>query len=542
MALISVPSRGLTSRINPPDQNLSRDIVQEAFDEAINLLKQEFADDPKSLDWVGSLTSIEQAKQLLLEAECQYKSSTNEKKNLQRWLRSASSRLLYYGNVLDVLAQQHPEYVSLVWGGVKFVLMGIMNHAQLVAEFSRALAEIGDILPQTTLNAKLYANDHMRDAVAHLYVHLLQFVRLAIKWYRRGPAGRAISAIFKPFELSYKGTIDEIQRCANIIQNIAAGRARMEIRDMHVLLQLQGQRLTDIEKNLGKISDSVLANMRVAIENKRLSEEIRLGVNDMRPRIIDMQFGHIMGILQPRRMPQDALKRHQSIMKRRHPFVHNSTSMGSFSSCLDSWMSSPQPSLLVLQAGPRAERNAKDLVTHLITLLQSSSQNVAWYLSGLDSSSNGVFADEVFKSLIFQLIRTNPATCSHLVGGYLQTMKLHGEHAACDWAEILWEVAKLFQPCYLIIEAEDLARSLKGNANHTREFTQLFQGLVDRSCREGLNLKILLVAYGFPEAREENTPSSSRSVLLVRPPVILPPHKRRRCVGKLSHSIRFRFQ
>ncbi|KAJ8133097.1 hypothetical protein O1611_g529 [Lasiodiplodia mahajangana] len=199
MSLILLPSRGLASRNDSTNQTSSRDIAQEAFNEAVNLLKQEFADDPKSLDW--------------------------------------------------------PNFHQ-----------GIMNHAQLVAEFSRALAEIGEILPQTTLNAQLYANDHMRDAIAHIYVHLLQFIHKAIKWYRRGPAGRAISAIFKPFELSYKGTLDEIQRCANNIENIAAARARTEIRDIHVLLQLQGQRLVNMEEKFGKMSESVLANVRIAIE------------------------------------------------------------------------------------------------------------------------------------------------------------------------------------------------------------------------------------------------------------------------------------
>lgn len=32
-----------------------------------------------------------------------------------------SQRLLYYGNIMDVLVQHHPEYVSLVWGAMKFI-------------------------------------------------------------------------------------------------------------------------------------------------------------------------------------------------------------------------------------------------------------------------------------------------------------------------------------------------------------------------------------------------------------------------------------
>jgi hypothetical protein len=30
---------------------------------------------------------------------------------------------MYYGQVLDMLAQHHPEYVSLAWGTLKFILM-----------------------------------------------------------------------------------------------------------------------------------------------------------------------------------------------------------------------------------------------------------------------------------------------------------------------------------------------------------------------------------------------------------------------------------
>lgn len=31
--------------------------------------------------------------------------------------------MLYYNGALDMLAQQHPEYLSLVWGTLKFILM-----------------------------------------------------------------------------------------------------------------------------------------------------------------------------------------------------------------------------------------------------------------------------------------------------------------------------------------------------------------------------------------------------------------------------------
>lgn len=36
-------------------------------------------------------------------------------------LKRLSSKIHYYGNVVDVLVQHHPEYVALVWGAMKFL-------------------------------------------------------------------------------------------------------------------------------------------------------------------------------------------------------------------------------------------------------------------------------------------------------------------------------------------------------------------------------------------------------------------------------------
>jgi hypothetical protein len=41
----------------------------------------------------------------------------------RRWLRKLSKGIMYYASILDVIAQHHPEYVSLVWGAMKFTLV-----------------------------------------------------------------------------------------------------------------------------------------------------------------------------------------------------------------------------------------------------------------------------------------------------------------------------------------------------------------------------------------------------------------------------------
>jgi len=61
------------------------------------------------------MSVVERAKQ-------KYESMSSET-DVRHWLRLASTRIMHYGTVFDVLSQHHPEYVALVWGSVKFVLM-----------------------------------------------------------------------------------------------------------------------------------------------------------------------------------------------------------------------------------------------------------------------------------------------------------------------------------------------------------------------------------------------------------------------------------
>ena len=51
------------------------------------------------------------------------KYESEEWNGLPKWLEKLSTRIWYYGQVLDTLAQHHPEYVALAWGSLKFVLI-----------------------------------------------------------------------------------------------------------------------------------------------------------------------------------------------------------------------------------------------------------------------------------------------------------------------------------------------------------------------------------------------------------------------------------
>lgn len=241
---------GITASYRPVSGPRSRDIAQEAYDDAIEYLKKELRGNDKAHQLLQVGTSIHDIRDIVERAEVKYRESPNKGKGVRCWLRRFSATTMYYGKVLDMLAQHHPEYVALAWGTVKLVLTGILNHATLVSQLSQALAKIGEALQQTKLSAELYQTDNMREAIARLYAHILLFFQQAVRWYTMGPAGRAFSSIFKPFDLDYKDTVEQIKLCSQTVNDIANASSRAEIRDIHITIQMQNRQLQERDKKL----------------------------------------------------------------------------------------------------------------------------------------------------------------------------------------------------------------------------------------------------------------------------------------------------
>jgi hypothetical protein len=56
------------------------------------------------------------------QSAAKYKSQRKESKAF-KWLERLSQRLQFYGTILDLLSQYHPEYVALFWGSIKFLIV-----------------------------------------------------------------------------------------------------------------------------------------------------------------------------------------------------------------------------------------------------------------------------------------------------------------------------------------------------------------------------------------------------------------------------------
>lgn len=93
----------------------------------------------------------------------------------------------------------------------------------------------------------------MQDAVSRLYGHIMIFFHDVVKWYRKSSTGRALSSIFKPFDVEYKDTVEEIRMCTGIMDEIANAAGRAEIRDIRIYVQMQYQRMEVIQNRVTEV-------------------------------------------------------------------------------------------------------------------------------------------------------------------------------------------------------------------------------------------------------------------------------------------------
>ncbi|KAL8661382.1 MAG: hypothetical protein Q9202_005624 [Teloschistes flavicans] len=137
------------------------------------------------------------------------------------WFTDLSEKLLYYGNIFDVLAQHHPEYVALAWGTLKFLLVAVTNHATTASKLSESISHIADLLPQHAFHLILYPTREMQTAVARLYACILKFFLSALQWYRDSRAAHAFKSIFQPWDIRFRGEYEAVAATAQQVGRLA---------------------------------------------------------------------------------------------------------------------------------------------------------------------------------------------------------------------------------------------------------------------------------------------------------------------------------
>ena len=103
------------------------DPAQAAFQEGLEIFKKCLTHDVEKRSHADQLHTckLEELVSSVVAAQTHYQGKRGNNK-IRKCIVAFSRRVCYYGDIMDILVQHHPEYVSLAWGAIKF-LFGVRN-------------------------------------------------------------------------------------------------------------------------------------------------------------------------------------------------------------------------------------------------------------------------------------------------------------------------------------------------------------------------------------------------------------------------------
>jgi hypothetical protein len=94
----------------------------EAFKDAKRKFESDFTQDHEKVQFASSKNTLEDVQDAVSESMAKYHSQRKGSK-ARKWLERLSLRIHFYGTILNVLAQHHPEYTALAWGSIRFLIV-----------------------------------------------------------------------------------------------------------------------------------------------------------------------------------------------------------------------------------------------------------------------------------------------------------------------------------------------------------------------------------------------------------------------------------
>ncbi|KAJ9633991.1 hypothetical protein H2204_006538 [Knufia peltigerae] len=500
-------------------------IVQQAFQEAVQYFSTELTQDEVERRWIAQRTSIADVLAVVQEAQAKYAATKSNHGRFCQLAMKLSESLLFYASVIDVFVQIHPEYSALAWGAVKFVLLGVIEHAKLFTEISEALVLVGKALAQADFNSKLYPTRFIRTAISSLYTYIIMFLRKAVKWYTMGRARRWVNAVFEPYDIGHKATVQKIQKCIASLKDTANDAAHAELRGVsqsqkyhQEKLELMDEEIREVRKEL-RIIGIKMASQEKALDNTLHHVSSSHAINNRL--LLLTEDGKVATILDELGSAFDAIGRYHTCLalsRKRKSWAHAYKESALALSAIRRWASSTRSALLVVQSSPREEAKMKDLMVDVVRWAQEIGAPAIWILSGRHKGEDALLSSlgGIWKALTSQIIRQKSSVL-HKVTADLTVSELKTQHAPTDWKALFFTAVTQIQNCIVVVEARDLFELIANNPSEVTAFLQEFQAIVEAANSRGSAVKVLVASYCVSRTAVTNLPDNAdRSAIFVK--------------------------
>ncbi|KAF1998907.1 hypothetical protein P154DRAFT_621387 [Amniculicola lignicola CBS 123094] len=527
------PEQWYKAAIPTTSQNV-KDPATTAFEECLEIFKQKLTADPKKRLRIDSLKAakLQDVIDEVVKAQDQYEAKHQDSKT-KKCIIAFSKRVHYYGKIMDVMVQHHPEYVSLAWGAMKIVFGSIVEHEKLGVTIVMALCEIGDALSRIELAEALYPTPMMKHTIAILYSYIVKFLLRALEWYELSTVSRALQTFTRPAALRYDDLIADIHKATLQVKELSLAGSQAEQRDMHTeLRQVHVQqsslidRIESMQTELQKLMALVQQTHQAQVSTEKsisthiqetivTNQNVKEAYVDIRHKLSDIQLTNALTFISSMCSIDHKSSYESALIIRQNRRFSSRTKCSPFwkSPRLQTWDTAPTSTLMTLKATFHDRMHIRDFCTNVIEQLLTANTVILWVLKPPQpppSADSGSIRQEeplytvfdVLKSLIYQALSLDYTSHTDTVFAF-ELRKFQAAHSTADYANLLGEILEHFKTVYIIIDVD--AVEPESLAECRRLLTYIPQHMGNKIVK--VVLKVMFVEYrpggGYERGGEE---------------------------------------
>ncbi|KAI0449573.1 hypothetical protein F5B21DRAFT_493956 [Xylaria acuta] len=480
--------------------------LNESFQAALRILQQHapavFADE------VGQWASIEDVVCQIRMAEAKYSSRPNRK--AWKWVTRLSSKIMFYSQVLDVLAQHHPEYVSLAWAAFKFVFIGVINHEVLIKELSKAMTRIADVIKHVQVQCLLYPTDEMVEYTGELYSHIISFAIRAVKWYQKGKIAHTLAAFANPFQLKFRDIADDIYETSRKIDRWTASMNHVEIRQMHQQLVETGKAL-ELAQLERREMYQLVAELKGAIS--KYSQLHCTGMLNTNQRLSEIQFSQILSFISASPIPRPDIVRQSYNTRRNRRKQAGSGAMEAhpWISDIQEWGEKRTSTQIFVQGSFKTRHTIRDFAANTIDLIKEASIPVVWALDPRVElpAENRFNTTDVLKYLACQVLQSNHSMLTERQAS-LNAARFQSAATESEWLELLTSVLQGMSQIYILVDMDLVERG----GGTTTEWLQHFASVGENLSLRNIHTIVKVACICTSRCVVESLPTETKSIRL----------------------------
>ncbi|KAK8064656.1 hypothetical protein PG994_007294 [Apiospora phragmitis] len=398
-------------------------VAQEVYQEGFIIFASELTSDPSKVHEAQNSPTLPAVRKAVLQAQSTYLANKKNQKIKDR-LGKLASLLSHYGNIIEVFAQHHPEYVALAWGAIKMLLV---------------------------------------------------FLIRARNWFQEGWLKHVWHSVSRPVSLQYGDLLEEIKLRSDLVDKLALSGSQAEQRVMHLKMDSRNSTLVDMHAELQQMREMIIS-LRSVTQGGFLETNLRLE---------DLQLTNLLeSLTNPRLLNPNVIYQQKLIQKtqtlRQRP---SDMDLSWTTRMLTQWSSSPQSSILLLKNTWDRRFQVQNLLVSIVELLKALGVPAVWVLEPAKgffggAGSRSLSTEEVVRSLIAQALQLPNLQVKQALGARI-CAQLRGHNSEDDLLTLFGSIISQVPAVYVIIDAGVLGDQ-KIPVTWPRIFNRIFQDMSAR--------------------------------------------------------------